>query len=170
MERTSRAAIINANYLKARLAGTFPVPFPEHCLHEFVASLKPLRAFGVTAWDVAKRLLDYGCYAPTVYFPLVVEEAFMIEPTETESKETLDAFADALIRIAQEARATPEVVRHAPKTLEVERLDEVKAAREPDLRWVPARAGDPSTSRHARGPQAFRSEVASRLQEGAVSA
>ncbi len=138
LERVSRAAIINANYLLARLAGTFPVPFGTHCLHEFVASLKPLKPLGVTAWDVAKRLLDYGCYAPTVYFPLVVEEAFMVEPTETESKETLDAFAEALLRIAEEARTAPDTVRHAPRELAVDRLDEVKAAREPNLRWTPA--------------------------------
>jgi len=139
LERAGRAAIINANYLKACLAKTFPVPFDRYCMHEFVASLKSLKACGVTAWDVAKRLLDYGFYAPTVYFPLLVEEAFMIEPTETESKETLDALADALIHIAQEARTNPELVKHAPQRLEVNRLDEVKAAREPDLRWTPAK-------------------------------
>ncbi|MBI3319847.1 MAG: aminomethyl-transferring glycine dehydrogenase subunit GcvPB [Candidatus Omnitrophica bacterium] len=135
LARVSRAAIINANYLKARLSGTFPVPFDRHCMHEFVASLKSLKARGVTAWDVAKRLLDYGFYAPTVYFPLLVEEAFMIEPTETESKETLDALAEALIRIAEEAATRPELVKRAPEQLPVERLDEVKAAREPNLRW-----------------------------------
>jgi glycine dehydrogenase subunit 2 len=139
LERTSRAAIINANYLKERLSGTFPVPFDRHCLHEFVASLKPLKARGVTAWDVAKRLLDYGFYAPTVYFPGVVEEAFMVEPTETESKETLDAFADALIRIDQEARTQPELLKRAPQRLRVSRLDEVRAARELDLRWTESR-------------------------------
>ena len=138
LERVSRVAIINANYLKARLSGTFPVPFDQPCMHEFVASLKPLKTAGVTAWDVAKRLLDYGFYAPTVYFPLVVEEALMIEPTETESKETLDAFAQALIRIAQEARTDPDAVKRAPQRLAVGRLDEVKAARELDLRWSPS--------------------------------
>ena len=137
LQRASRAAIINANYVKAKLSGVFPVPFAGHCLHEFVATLKPLKARGVTAWDVAKRLLDYGFYAPTVYFPLVVDEAFMVEPTETESKETLDAFAAALLRIAEEAQTDPESVRHAPQRLVVSRVDEVKAAREPDLRWMP---------------------------------
>ena len=139
LQRVSELAIINANYLKARLSGTFPVPFNQHCLHEFVATLKALKASGVTAWDVAKRLLDEGFYAPTVYFPLIVEEAFMVEPTETESKETLDAFADALIRIADEARARPESVKQAPSSLPVSRLDDVKAAREPNLRWIPER-------------------------------
>ena len=85
--------------------------------------------------DVAKRLLDYGFYAPTVYFPLIVEEALMIEPTETESKESLDQFAQALLQIAEEARTNPEVIRRAPNRMPVARLDEVKAAREPNLRW-----------------------------------
>ncbi|MBI4323574.1 MAG: aminomethyl-transferring glycine dehydrogenase subunit GcvPB, partial [Candidatus Omnitrophica bacterium] len=135
LERVSRMAILNANYLKARLSDTFEVPFDDHCLHEFVASLKNLNAFGVDARDVAKRLLDYGFYAPTIYFPLLVEEAFMVEPTETESKETLDAFADALIRIVEEARTSPELVKRAPQSTAVNRVDEVKAARELDLRW-----------------------------------
>jgi len=136
LAHASRAAILNANYLKARLSKTFPVPFDRHCLHEFVASLEPLMAFGVAAWDVAKRLLDYGFYAPTVYFPSIVDEAFMVEPTETESKETLDAFADALIHIAEEAKTRPALVTHAPQYLPVTRVDEVKAAREPDVRWI----------------------------------
>jgi glycine dehydrogenase subunit 2 len=136
LEGVSQMAILSANYLKARLAGTFDVPFDDHCLHEFVASLKNLKAHGVDARDVAKRLLDYGFYAPTIYFPLLVEEAFMVEPTETESKETLDAFADALIRIVEEAKSSPELVKGAPKSMTVSRVDEVKAAREPDLRWT----------------------------------
>jgi glycine dehydrogenase subunit 2 len=138
LERAGRAAILNANYLKARLADVFPVPFAGRCLHEFVLSLKPLKACGVTAWDVAKRLLDAGFYAPTVYFPLVVEEAFMIEPTETESRETLEAFAQALRGIAQEARTNPELLRRAPHQMPVQRVDEVKAAREPNIRWMPS--------------------------------
>jgi len=137
LKRTSRGAIINANYLKAKLADVVPVPYPDHCLHEFVASLKSVRASGVTAWDVAKRLLDHGFHAPTVYFPLVVEEAFMVEPTETESQETLDAFAEALARIVEEAAQQPQQVKEAPQTLVVSRVDEVKAARELDLRWRP---------------------------------
>ena len=145
LERVSRAAIINANYLKSRLSGAFPVPFDRCCMHEFVASLKPLKASGVTAWDAAKRLLDHGFYAPTVYFPLVVDEAFMIEPTETESKETLDAFADALLQIAEEAKTHPERVTHAPHRMAVNRLDEVKAAREPDLRWSPSGCRQPDS-------------------------
>lgn len=143
LERAGRAAILNANYLKAKLADVFPVPFAGRCLHEFVVSLKPLKACGVTAWDAAKRLLDYGFYAPTVYFPLVVEEAFMIEPTETESRETLEAFAQALQQIAQEARTDPELLRRAPHRLPVNRVDDVKAAREPNVRWTPATSLSP---------------------------
>ncbi|MBI2104764.1 MAG: aminomethyl-transferring glycine dehydrogenase subunit GcvPB [Candidatus Omnitrophica bacterium] len=135
LARASRTAIINANYLKAKLQEAFPVPFDDHCMHEFVVTLKPLLAHGVSAGDVAKRLLDYGHYAPTVYFPLIVEEALMIEPTETESRETLDEFAKALVAIAHEAQHNPELVRRAPQRMVVDRVDEVKAAREPNLRY-----------------------------------
>lgn len=145
--RVGRAAILNANYLKHKLQDHFLVAYPQPCMHEFVLSLKPLKAQGVTAWDVAKRLLDYGFYAPTVYFPLIVDEAFMIEPTETESKETLDAFRDAMIQIAREVKEDPEMIRQSPHRMSVSRLDEVKAAREPNLRWVlpnpPTSAGSP---------------------------
>jgi glycine dehydrogenase subunit 2 len=113
-------------------------------MHEFVVTLKALKALGLSAGDVAKRLLDYGFHAPTVYFPLIVEEALMIEPTETESKETLDELAQALLSIAQEAKTNPELVRRAPQHMVVERLDEVKAAREPNLRW--RRAAQPVSS------------------------
>ena len=146
LERVSRMAILNANYLKARLSDTFKVPFDDHCLHEFVASLKNLKGFGVDARDVAKRLLDYDFYAPTIYFPLLVEEAFMVEPTETESKETLDVFADALIRIVEEAKTSPELVKRAPQSTAVNRVDEVRAARELDLRWTGTRPGHPSAA------------------------
>ena len=135
LARTSRAAIINANYLKRQLEGTFPVPFDHHCMHEFVATAKTLKPHGLNAWDAAKRLLDYGFYAPTVFFPLIVDEALMIEPTETESRETLDQFAHALLSVAQEAKTNPELVRRSPQRLAVDRLDEVRAAREPNLRW-----------------------------------
>jgi len=135
LTRASQTAIINANYLKAKLQGTFPVPYNQPCMHEFVVTLKALKAQGITAMDVAKRLLDYGFYAPTVYFPLIVEEAMMIEPTETESKETLDQFAQALLDIVREAKTNPDLIRRAPQRMAVDRLDEVKAAREPNLRW-----------------------------------
>jgi len=136
LTRASKTAIINANYLKAKLGSAFPVPFDHHCMHEFVVTLKALKAQGIYAGDVAKRLLDYDFYAPTVSFPLIVDEALMIEPTETESKETLDAFARALLSIAEEARTNPELVRRAPQRMAVDRLDEVKAARELNLRWA----------------------------------
>ncbi len=135
LAKVGQVAVINANYLKAKLQDTFPVRFNQPCMHEFVVTLKGLRAYGVTAGDVAKRLLDYEFYAPTVYFPLIVDEALMIEPTETESRETLDAFAHALLTIAEEARTNPDVVRRAPHRMAVNRLDEVRAAREPQLRW-----------------------------------
>jgi glycine dehydrogenase subunit 2 len=135
ISRVGRISILNANYLKARLSGFIDIAFEGHCQHEFVASLKSLRKYGVGAGDVAKRLLDFGFYAPTVYFPSIVEEAFMIEPTETESKETLDLFAEALIRIFKEASSEPSRVKQAPENLPVRRLDEVAAARNPDLSW-----------------------------------
>ncbi|MCP4364435.1 MAG: glycine dehydrogenase subunit 2 [Planctomycetes bacterium] len=135
LSRVSEAAVINANYLKQRLSGHYDIPYPEGCMHEFVLSGRRQKKLGVSTLDIAKRLLDYGFYAPTIYFPLIVEEAIMIEPTETESKETLDAFADAMIKIAEEAQNTPELVKEAPHNTPVGRLDEVKAARKPDLRW-----------------------------------
>ena len=150
LERAGKMAILNANYLRVQLAEDFPAAVATPCLHEFVATAKALKAHGVTAMDVAKRLLDYGFYAPTVYFPLTVEEALMIEPTETESKETLDAFIEAMRAIAGEARRNPELVTRAPQRMPVDRLDEVKAAREPNLRWHPAASRDPEPVHAAR--------------------
>ncbi len=132
----SEGAILNANYLKSLLTGIFPIPVDEPCMHEFVASAKELKeTCGVKAMDVAKRLLDYGFYAPTICFPLIVEEALMIEPTETESREVLESFAKALAAIVEEARINPGRVKAAPHRMPVTRLDEVAAAREPNLRW-----------------------------------
>jgi len=126
-------AVLNANYLLARLKGAFEVPNGDRCMHEFVASARALkRDRRISAMDVAKRLLDFGYHAPTVYFPLVVPEAMMIEPTETESKETLDAFAATMIKIRQE---DAEFLHQAPHTLGISRPDEIKAAKEPVLRW-----------------------------------
>jgi glycine dehydrogenase subunit 2 len=131
----SEQAVLNANYLRTRVAERYDVPHPGPCMHEFVASARSLlREKKVKAMDVCKRLLDFGFHAPTVYFPLVVPEALMMEPTETESKETLDAFADALLTIAGE---DPEMLRTAPHTHVISRPDEVKAAKEPVLRWHP---------------------------------
>lgn len=132
----SENAVLNANYLLARLKDVLPVPQGDRCMHEFVASAKRLKdERGISAMDIAKRLLDYGYHAPTVYFPLVVPEAMMVEPTETESKETLDAFADVLRRIVAE---DPEILHSAPHETPVSRPDEVRAARTPVLRWTPA--------------------------------
>ena len=136
LTKVTEDAVLNANYLMHKLAKIFPVAFPGLCKHEFVLSLKQFkRETGVRTWDIAKRLLDYGFYAPTVYFPITVEEAMMVEPTETERKETLDAFAAALEQIAREARENPEVVQTAPHKTPVSRLDEAKAARELKVRW-----------------------------------
>jgi glycine dehydrogenase subunit 2 len=134
----SEDAVLAANYLKARLAGTYEIPFDRPCKHEFVATARPLKeATGVRTLDVAKRLIDHGYHPPTIYFPLIVEECLLIEPTETESLETLDAFADAMLAIADEARTDPDRVRSAPHHAPVRRLDEATAARQPDLRWRP---------------------------------
>ena len=133
-------AIVNANYLKARLTPHYDLPYPGHCMHEAVFSARRQKRHGVAATDVAKRLLDLGFYAPSIYFPLIVEEALMIEPTETESKETIDQFCDAMIRIAREAETEPETLLKAPVTTPVDRLDQTLAARQPNLRWTPAGA------------------------------
>ncbi len=136
LTRVTEDAVLNANYLMHKLAALFPVAFPGLCKHEFVLTLRHFkRETGVRTWDVAKRLLDFGFYAPTVYFPTIVEEAMMVEPTETENKATLDAFAAALKRIKEEALTNPEVVRMAPHQTPVTRLDEAKAARELKVRW-----------------------------------
>ncbi len=133
LREVSENAVLNANYLLSRVKHAYEVPHGDRCMHEFVASARTLRRERkISAMDVAKRLLDFGYHAPTVYFPLVVPEALMIEPTETESKETLDAFARALLQIRDE---DPDFLHDAPHTLTISRPDEVKAAKEPILRW-----------------------------------
>ncbi len=135
LRRIAEDAVLNANYLLARVKGTLPVPHGDRCMHEFVASAESLKkSKGVAAMDIAKRLLDYGFHAPTVYFPLIVREALMIEPTESESRATLDAFADALEKIVDEPAET---LHDAPQTTPICRPDEVAAARRPMLRWKP---------------------------------
>ena len=131
----SENAILNANYLKARLKDIFEVPYGGTCMHEFVMSAKAQKKRGVRALDIAKRLLDFRVYAPTIYFPLVVEEALMVEPTETESKETLDEFVTILLEINREIHENPQTVLDAPHTTPVGRIDEVTAARRPNLRY-----------------------------------
>jgi glycine dehydrogenase subunit 2 len=132
----SETAVLNANYLLARLRDTYELPFDRLCMHEFVLSGRRLkREHGISTLDVAKRLMDYGFHPPTVYFPLIVPEALMVEPTETETVETLDAFADAMVAIAREAAEAPELVREAPHTRPVRRLDEVRAAKRAIVRY-----------------------------------
>lgn len=133
LRAVSECAVLNANYMMRRLAPYYEVPYERLCKHEFVMSGRKLKKFGVHTLDVAKRLLDFGYHPPTIYFPLNVEECIMIEPTETESKETLDAFIDAMIQIAHEAEHHPELLLNAPHTTAVRRLNETQAARKPVL-------------------------------------
>jgi len=135
LREVSEDAIINANYLKENLKDYYHLPYDDACQHEFVLSGVRQREKGVKTLDIAKRLLDFGLHAPTVYFPLIVSEALMIEPTETESKENLDEFIEAMIQIAKEVEENPEVVRSAPQNTPVTRLDEAKAARDLNVRW-----------------------------------
>lgn len=135
LKAVTEYAVLNANYMMRRLAPYYDLPFNQHCKHEFVLSGRRQKKLGVRTLDIAKRLLDFGYHPPTIYFPLNVEECIMIEPTETESKETLDAFVDAMIQIAKEAEETPEVVQEAPHTTVVKRLDETTAARKPILKF-----------------------------------
>lgn len=135
LKAVTEYAVLNANYMMRRLAPYFDLPFDRHCKHEFVLSGKRQKKLGVRTLDIAKRLLDFGFHPPTIYFPLNVEECIMIEPTETESKETLDAFIDVMIQIAKEAETNPEIVQEAPHTTLIGRLDETAAARKPVLRY-----------------------------------
>lgn len=135
LKAVTEYAVLNANYMMRRLAPFFDLPFDRHCKHEFVLSGKRQKKLGVRTLDIAKRLLDFGYHPPTIYFPLNVEECIMIEPTETESKETLDSFVDAMIQIAKEAEENPEIVQEAPHTTVIGRLDETMAARKPVLRY-----------------------------------
>jgi glycine dehydrogenase subunit 2 len=137
--QATRMAVLAANYLRVRLADTFQLAQSAICMHECVFTDKTLEPYGVKTLDVAKRLLDYGTYAPTIYFPLVVAGAMMIEPTESESLETLDAFVASMQAIAREARETPDVLHAAPTLTPIGRLDEARAARRPVLRWSPQR-------------------------------
>jgi len=137
LKDAAETAVLNANYVRAGLEGIYELPYKERCLHEVVFSGSGLREYGIKTLDVAKRLLDYGMHAPTIYFPLIVPEALMIEPTETESRESLDEFIAAMKQIAAEARTNPDVLRQAPVTTPVRRLDEARASRELDVNWQP---------------------------------
>jgi glycine dehydrogenase subunit 2 len=162
LREVSELAVLNANYLKARLAEEgiaeyLPIAFDRHCMHEFVLSAKGARErLGIKALDIAKRMLDHNVHPPTVYFPLLVDEALMIEPTETETKERLDHFADVVRSILEEAQRNPEIARNAPYTTPVRRLDEAGAVRRPVVRQAmgpnpgdPERAADASAGGHA---------------------
>ncbi|ONK23660.1 glycine dehydrogenase (aminomethyl-transferring) [Bacillus sp. VT-16-64] len=138
LKAVTEYAVLNANYLMRKLAPYFDLPYDRHCKHEFVLSGKRQKKLGVRTLDIAKRLLDFGYHPPTIYFPLNVEECMMFEPTETESKETLDGFIDAMIQIAKEAEENPEIVQEAPHNTIVKRLDETQAARKPILRYEKA--------------------------------
>ena len=136
LKRVSESAVLNANYIKEKLKPYYDLPYDRICMHECVFSgRRQVKESGVHTSDIAKRLLDYGYHPPTIYFPMIVPEAIMIEPNETESIETLDAFCDTMITIAREAKETPDLVKSAPLTTPVRRLDDVKAAREPDVCW-----------------------------------
>ncbi len=135
LKAVTEYAVLNANYMMRRLQHAYDLPFDRHCKHEFVLSGNRQKKLGVRALDIAKRLIDFGYHPPTIYFPLIVEECMMIEPTETESKETLDAFIDAMLQIAKEAEENPEIIQEAPHNTVVGRLDETLAARKPVLRY-----------------------------------
>jgi len=135
LRRTGTQAVVNANYMLSKLKSSLPAPAGDRCMHEFVLTGKPLVEYGVRTLDIAKRLLDFKYYAPTIYFPTIVEEAIMIEPTETETKATLDGFIETFLKIIEEAKQNPDMARHAPHTTPVGRLNEVEAARKPVLKW-----------------------------------
>jgi len=137
LKRVAETAVLNANYIMQRLKKHYLLPYDRSCMHEFVISAQKQKEKGISAMDIAKRLMDFGFHPPTVYFPLIVKEALMIEPTETESRETLDAFVEAMVRIAREVEDEPDRVKQAPHFTPVRRLDEARAARNPVLRWTP---------------------------------
>jgi glycine dehydrogenase subunit 2 len=137
LEEASRMALLNANYIRKKLEKSYQIAYDEPCMHECIFTDRLQHRNGVTTLDMAKRLLDYGYHPPTIYFPLVVAGALMIEPTETETPETLDGFIDAMLEIAWEAKEDPELVKNAPYSTPVRRLDEARAARKPVLRWEP---------------------------------
>jgi len=133
--RVAHNATLNANYLKAQLKAYYEVPYTKTCMHEVVFSCRRQKERGASALDVAKRLIDYGIHPPTMYFPLIVKEALMVEPTETESKQTLDCFIEAMKKIDSEIDDDLSKLKDAPHTTPIRRADEVAAARNPDLRW-----------------------------------
>lgn len=148
LEEASRMAVLNANYIRKKLENSYQLAYNQPCMHECILNDRIQHKNGVSTLDIAKRLLDYGYHPPTIYFPLVVSGALMIEPTETETPETLDGFCEAMLAIAQEAKDDPELVKSAPHSTPVRRLDEARAARKPVLRWDrgPVRESSPDRS------------------------
>ncbi|MEO7002741.1 MAG: aminomethyl-transferring glycine dehydrogenase subunit GcvPB [Ktedonobacterales bacterium] len=142
LRHVSESAVLNANYIMRALQDVYDLPFDRTCMHEFVFSADRQKRRGVSALDIAKRILDFGMYPPTIYFPLIVHEALMIEPTETETKETLDEFIAVMRQIAREAQENPAIILEAPHDTPVGRLDQTLAARKPDLRWRPAQPAE----------------------------
>ncbi|MBW3592038.1 MAG: aminomethyl-transferring glycine dehydrogenase subunit GcvPB, partial [Actinobacteria bacterium] len=139
LHNLSERAVLNANYLRKRMEDAYPTAYPGLCMHEFVVTAKKFKKeHGIRAMDIAKRLIDLNFHPPTVYFPLVVPEAMMVEPTETESKQTLDELAEAFLQIAEEAATNPELLHQAPATTPVRRLDEARAVRKLKTRWTPS--------------------------------
>ena len=136
LKRASEMAVLNANYLMKKLKGHYDLPYDRPCMHECVFTDRNQEKQHISTLDIAKRLIDYGFHPPTIYFPLVVKGALMIEPTESESKENVDRFVETMIRIAEEAETNPDLLRQAPQRVKVRRLDEVQAARNPKLRWT----------------------------------
>jgi glycine dehydrogenase subunit 2 len=137
LKESSEVAVLNANYIRARLSNAYALPYDAPSLHEVVFSDKNQARHGVHVGDIGKRLIDYGFHPPTVSFPLIVPGAIMIEPTETESKHELDEFIDAMLAIATECESEPDLVKGAPHTARIRRVDEAAAARKPVLRWLP---------------------------------
>jgi glycine dehydrogenase subunit 2 len=137
LRQVAEDSVLNANYLREKLRSAYHLPFETPSLHEVVFSHRNQKRHGITALDIAKRLIDYGFHPPTIFFPLVVEGALMIEPTETEPLDELDAFVEAMLQIAREAEENPELLKEAPHRAPVRRLDETRAARQPVLRWTP---------------------------------
>ncbi len=135
LEELTRMALLNANYIRKKLEKSYQIAYAEPCMHECIFTDRLQHKYGISTLDIAKRLLDYGFHPPTIYFPLVVSGALMIEPTETETPETLDSFVDAMLAIAREAKENPDLVKTAPHSTPVKRLDEARAARKPILRW-----------------------------------
>ena len=141
LEELTRMALLNANYIRKKLEKSYQIAYGEPCMHECIFTDRLQHKYGVSTLDIAKRLLDYGFHPPTIYFPLVVSGALMIEPTETETPETLDSFVDAMLAIAREAKENPDLVKTAPHSTPVKRLDEARAARKPILRWERTEGG-----------------------------